>query len=497
MKKALAAVIILLFSLSLANISLINSDIDNEFIKNENINAKSNELKLSNPPIEIVTLSENFGDQKDFWTANLQTGDWFQVRATLLAKGNHCYIYMDNRTIDSIGQSTAIEKSEICSYEFDTTVYPKNFELVGHPNGTLGDFDNDLRITVFLVQGVGNYYLQHNELPGYLYSNNREMVYVSSQMPIINTIATMCHETNHLFLFNYDLDEARFIIEGLAEFSMYYAGYMSNYSFMQGEMSINRTMSSVYYSDHPDVSLFFFDRDYYAYSTYGAGYMFLFYLAEKYGIQIISDLIPDDALDGPAGIETALMQNGFNISFNEIFLDFIAACTIDKTGIYDDLYGFTNTEFQISNRRIIRSLPFSSVDIKHRSYGIEINELENPPNEFTLQIETPDYPRSLGISSVIHDQNGWNVSKMIITGDGNTANIQYNGENIEKAYIVTSMINEGTPDAIKEWMESPFELLDFKFEAGHTTSEPEKTTSAFLFGLSLILVIIIILKRKR
>ncbi len=42
-----------------------------------------------------------------------------------------------------------------------------------------------------------------------------------------------------------------------------------------------------------------------------------------------------------------------------------------------------------------------------------------------------------------------------------------------------------------------FELLDFKFEVGHNTSETEKTTFTFLFSLTLILVIVITLKRKR
>ena len=149
---------------------------------------------------------ENFGDQKDFWTANLQTQEWFQVRATLLAVGEQCYIYMDNITITSMGQNQAIERSEICRNEFDRIVYPKNYELMGSPNGTLGDIDNDPRITVFLVQGVGSYYLQHNELVGTSYSNNREMVYVATGMSLVNTIAVMCHETHHLFLFNYDLN---------------------------------------------------------------------------------------------------------------------------------------------------------------------------------------------------------------------------------------------------------------------------------------------------
>ncbi|OLS29215.1 MAG: hypothetical protein HeimAB125_22890 [Candidatus Heimdallarchaeota archaeon AB_125] len=438
---------------------------------------------------------ENFGDQKDFWTANLQTQEWFQVRATLLAVGDHCYIYMDNRTITPMGQSQAIERSEILSSEFDNIVYPKNFELMGSPNGTLGDIDNDPRITVFLVQGVGSYYLQHNELPGTTNSNNREMVYVSTGMQLVNTIAVMCHETNHLFLFNYDLNEAVFFIEGLAEFSMYNAGYMSNSSFMQGGMTLNVTMSAYQYSLYPSVSLFFFDENYYSYSSYGAGYMFLFYLTEKYGIEIIRDLIPIDSLDGPPAIENVLSAHGYNISFNEIFLDFITACTIDELGIYDDLYGFLNADYSTNTKRLIYELPFSISNVKHRYYGIEINEITEVPNEFTLEIETPDYPRSLGVVTIIHDDNGWNITQAILTGDGSSVLLLCEGVNIDQAYVITSMIKEGTPNAPLTWMESPYNLLDFSIKEGHPPATIDETRLVFLSLIPLILVAVILTKR--
>ena len=117
---------------------------------------------------------------------------------------------MDNRTINAIGQGQAISRCDVLRSEFDRVVYPKNVELMGHPNGTLGDIDNDPHITVFLVEDIGSYYLEHNEIAGTSHSNQREMVYVDSEMGLYNTISVMCHETNHLFLFNYDLDDVIF-----------------------------------------------------------------------------------------------------------------------------------------------------------------------------------------------------------------------------------------------------------------------------------------------
>ena len=491
-------VILLLFVfISLFNTNCINSLPNDVKIT---ILEKENKLKFVEEQIpsqtEIVAF-ESFGNQEDFWTIDFDTIEWSQIRATLLAVGEHCYIYMDNRTIISMGQNQAIERCEILSSEFDRVVYPKNFELMGNPTGTLGDIDGDPRITVFLVQGVGSYYLQNNEIVGRTYSNNREMVYVATGMQLVNTIAVMCHETNHLFLFNYDLNEAIFFVEGLAEFSMYYAGYMSNYSFMQGGMTLNVSMSAYQYSIYPSVSLICFDEDYHSYSSYGAGYMFWFYIAEKYGIQIIRDLVPIDNLDGCSALEHVLLNHGYNISFNEVFLDFITACTIDELGIYDNLYGFHNADYSINTRTTINRYPYSISDIKHRYYNIEIKELNEVPNTFTISIETPVPTRSLGVVTIIHDENGWNVTQLILTGDGSTAQLFCEGENIIEAYIITSLVREGTPNAPNTWMESPYNLLDFSIKEGYPSTPADKTNMTFLTLFPLLLIIVHLRKKNK
>ncbi|MHA1199901.1 MAG: hypothetical protein ACTSQF_11285 [Candidatus Heimdallarchaeaceae archaeon] len=470
------------------------SDFPVEIIENEEIQ-QSNNSAIENS--DYIQAYESFGNQEEFWTANLNTNEWFLVRATLLSVGEYCYIYMDNQTIASMGQSQAIDRCEILSSEFDHTVYPKNLELMGHPNGTLGDIDGDLHITVFLVEGVGSYYLQHNELVGYSYSNQREMVFVSSQMPLLNTIAIMCHETNHLFLFNNDLNEAVFFTEGLAEFSMYYAGYMSNYSFMQGGMTINTTSSAQYFSQHPSVSLFFFDANYYAFASYGYGYMFLFYIAEKYGIDIIKDLVLIDVLDGPEAYESVLSNHGFEISFNSLFLDFITACTIDELGIYDDLFGFVNADFHITNTRLISSLPSTKADIEHRYYGVEIEKITSVPDKFTLEIETPAYPRSLGVVIIIEDDNGWNVTQSIVTGNGSTVRIHCNGDNIQNAYLVTSLMKEGTPNAVRLWSSSPVNELTIVIKEGFHYSLTDANWSFLASFLPFFVIFAYYVKRKR
>ena len=444
--------------------------------------------------LPVITAYEEFGNQEDFWTINFQSGQWLTIRATLLAVGQYCYIYMDNRTISSMGQNQAISRCETLKSEFDRVVYPKNVELMGHPNGTLGDIDGDPHITVFLVEDVGSYYLEHNEIAGTTYSNQREMVYVSSEMGLYNTIAVMCHETNHLFLFNYDLDDVIFTVEGLAEYSMYYAGYMSNSSFMDWGMTLNVTMSAYQYSIYPEASMFYFDENYYSYASYGISYMFWLYVSEKYTVDVIKDLVPLESLDGPEGLEYVLSLHGYNISFNDLFLDFITAMALDELGIYNDLYGFKNAEFSFfANANFY--VPYTINEVNHRYYGVYASELSNVPNEFTIVVETPNYPRSLGIVVAILDENGWAVNQTILTGDGYDKFLHFEGLDISKVVVITSLIREGTPNAPRDWMASPVEKLDFSFLNGHVSAIPEETS--FISLISIMFVLLVILKKKR
>ncbi len=457
----------------------------------------SSKETISHIEPEVLTLQENFGDQRDFWTRNFVIQEYEQVHATLLAVGNWCYLYMDNRTIDQLGQSQAIQKCEIYADEFDDNIYPKNVEFMGDPDGIFGDIDGDPRITILIYPAVrgGGYYLEGNEMD-HTHSNYREMIYINSVLNTVQAITTICHEFNHLILFNSDLNEADFLIEGIAEYSIYHAGYFSDDSYIPPGLRLNLSYHANYYEDHPETSLFYFDPVEYAYLTYGASYMFIFYLVEQYGIQVITNLLAIDS-DGPKGVEKVLLHHGYNISFNELFLNWITACTIDQLGIHNNLYGFVNLDFHSAISTEIENLPYSRNNVQHNCYGFDVKKINSPPNEFTLKIETPKSPRSLGISAIIHDDNGWNITKSIVTGNGDFTYLYLTGENIETAYILTSMIKKDVEDAPRDFITAPFENLDYRIYEGYNIPEQ----SSFSFSITAVLIVFLssltLIVRKR
>ena len=493
MKKKLSIFFILL--LLLVKLNIFTNTSGNRLISLTECDYSYSNIKDKTPDIsqnKALTPQDNFGDQRDFWTLNFDTRKYEQIHATLLAIGDWCYIYVDNRTIDQEGQQFLVEQSETYAGEFDNIIYPKNVEFMGDPDGLFGDIDGDPRITILIYPAVsaGGYYLEGNEMD-HEHSNFREMIYVSSDLIPIYCITTTCHEFNHLILFNSDLNEADFVLEGIAEYSIYHAGYFSDEAYIPSWGKLNFSYHAVHFEDHPETSLFYFDPDL-AYITYGASYMFFFYLVEQYGIQVITDSLAIES-DGPKGIEEALLMSGYSISFNEIYLNWITACTIDQLGVHDDLFGFVNLDFNFVVNTEITEFPFSQNNVKHNYYGTDVKKLVSPPNEFTLKIETPSSPNSLGISVIIHDDNGWNISKSIAPGNGRFKYFYYTGNNIETAYILTSMIKENVEEAPRDFKEAPFKKLDYTIYEGYNIPEKSsfdfKTTTILILFLGSLLLI--------
>jgi hypothetical protein len=225
-------------------------------------------------------------------------------------------------------------------------------------------------------------------------------------------------------------------------------------------------MSTTYYSTFPTVSLIFFDEDFESYASYGISYLFFFYLAEKYGVEVIKDLTLEDSLRGPKAIEQSLLNNGYNISFNELFLDVITACSIDELDIYDNLYGFINADFQVDRYRSVTNYPKTFSNIKHRYYCVELKELNNLPNEFTTG--TKEY-------------------------------LYFTGENIGEALVITSLLKEGITFAPTGFAASPFSLLNLTISEGH--QKPKRTSiSMITFTATLLLIcstVLVVKKRKK
>ena len=394
------------------------------------------------------------GEEREFWAHDFTLIEDYEVNATLFAIGDYCYIYIENELITLLGGKTLItEKADEICHEFDTVIYPRLIDLAGHPYGVLGDIDEDPRIFILFLESTASYYLEGNDL-GTRRSNYCEMIYIDYGHLSSNWLyQVIAHELHHLIWFNYEQNEPPFMLEALAQYAMYHAGYLGSYGNLSFEVAS--------YLPHPEDSPVYMNHQ----RDYGSAYLFAYYLAEKYGVQIIRDLITEPAI-GLRGVEAVIQSAGYNITFNELYLNWLTALTLDGRGIDDPLFHFEGCNARITSYDISNTLPVSNKIVPINHYAVYIHKLVSPPDNFTVSVTAfPIEP--LGIVFAIHDSLGWHVVQNLHYNKSNIVNNSICGSVIDEAYIIISYISEKTPTALYQWdMQEPSIILNLTITEG-------------------------------
>jgi hypothetical protein len=435
--------------------------------------------------------SQEVGYQRTFWIYDFTASFFYEITATLLAIGEYSLVFMENNCITELGELVAIGKTATIRDEFDSTIYPRITDLAGHPNGTLGDIDGDPRI-VILLSNCANYYSERNELP-FDYSNQCEMIYIHYRIPVVSVVA---HEFHHLIWFNNEWDEPQFILEALAQYAMYYAGYLEPYNNLAPQVAA--------FLPHPEESLLYWNMynegGVSAVIDYGSAYLFAFYIEEQFGVEVLRNLITEST-DGPHGIETVLQTAGYDITFNELYLNWITALTIDELGFCNNLYGFENLDARITHYSPVGVLPFLNQTISLRYYGFHIHRLQLPPDNFTVQIEKPSN-QTIGVSIASHDAFGWHIYQKLHDEEDIIVTDNVKGNQIDVAYIITSYMLNHTPTVTRSYDIGlgPLTYIDISIISTPITLEVPWgliiPLSAFC-GICLLIVTVITIRKRK
>ncbi|MHA1223438.1 MAG: hypothetical protein ACTSP3_09330 [Candidatus Heimdallarchaeaceae archaeon] len=454
-KRLLILSIIIMFAVNFQNVSssIETSSLNNQYAKiayelykNEPTNptqilknqylAKNGIIKLENEVLSDPIIQDNLNDENTFWIIGTFTSypyNYVQKTAKLLAIGDHSYVYVLSSLISLYGESAARTKAELWRDEFENRIFPNDVFYFGNPDGYKGDIDGDPHVTILLADldgGVAGYFDPINEDPG-VNSNQREMVYVDYS----STYGVLAHEFQHLIHFNYDPYEFWFVDEGCAEFAKYLSGYdvLNNLT----------TFARDYFALNPDDSLLYWNyqseggKD--VRIDYGGAYLFIFYLAEKFGVLAIKDLVAD-VTSGAAGVEDAIQATGSTLTFNEFYLNWITALAIDDTSFDNGTYGYINLNINIDHT-LVSVFPAYKTGKLHRFYGIHVAKLMNPPDYLFYEITSPSQ-YNLGYSIAIHDVNGWKIKQNLKS----TAISDFlNGTVVDTAYVITSIMSSSTP----------------------------------------------------
>ncbi|NCB39179.1 MAG: hypothetical protein EOM80_10440 [Erysipelotrichia bacterium] len=290
----------------------------------------------------------------------------YEYRSGLLvAQGKHCNLFIESERANVFASQSAEVFAQIVD-TFDNKVFPGVSDWFGEPQIPVSFNLPDERVYIFLVdirdqfdEGYVAGYFDHRDIEG-LFGNQKPVFFMDiapgepgspddKTNPFYRTLA---HELQHMVNFSirhangYE-EEERWLDEGFAMFSEYV------FSGKTGKDStrVHPSPHLERFLENPAVNILsnskesWFHEDF-LFRQYGASFLFVTYLIEKYGGNLLSMQkqftreIVRSPQKGVAGIDYLLKSVGSG--FDEAFCNFIMAIYVDEPAAGNGMWGFND-----------------------------------------------------------------------------------------------------------------------------------------------------------
>jgi hypothetical protein len=299
-----------------------------------------------------------------FWVLDQRSAHTFQVTATLRLITDHAYWYVADDRAERVPQ-LALEQSA-STFEHHTFPTIEHF-FGGDPAAFPGDGDPHVLFLLGRVPGVAAYFSGVDTVPPAINprSNDREMIYVNVDVltPGQGSFdATMAHEFQHLLHFARCPGQDTWIDEGSSELASRVDGY-------DGPPPLA-------FNSRPDVQLT-------AWSTqpsdqlrhYQAAYLFVRYVAERFGGWETLRQVLQPCLRGEALYSQFLRERGESGSFDDLFADWAVANLVDDATIGDGRYAYAGGSVHVATTATAGpGQPFESTLPQYAADYIELSD---------------------------------------------------------------------------------------------------------------------------
>lgn len=307
------------------------------------------------------TVTDEVGEEKNFWVNNLETNQFESRSFKLMRKGTATQVWFEVAELNN-GHLNEDVADSIFKYLEDISApnsYDPSKGIIELSNEIFGDapnVDGD-GLVDFLVTDIRDGWTEDSnsgytagffysvdqyselELPVGYKSNQRDILYIDSYPGIfdgeeidpLNPLNTLAHEYQHLIHFNYNerlnKNEYTFINEGQSNFAALLSGYFPHYSI--GD-----------YLEFTNVPIFRWNRNGNTLPDYGRAASFNSYLWDRFGFQNAGRLTRSSA-SGATGINDVLIDLKTGLTFEDILVDWAIANLInDKINAGNPAYGF-------------------------------------------------------------------------------------------------------------------------------------------------------------
>ena len=279
-------------------------------------------------------LVDTVGDTHSFHAFDFGTGQYYPTptpatckMVVALSSGFNLNIYVEDAEWARDQTRFTSEILTSIGNEYKNVILPTETTYFGTPPA------DDFTILLMDIKDSGGdsyvsgYFDSTNE-NNVTNSNNRHMIYMDSKEGTPGNTSfygTLAHEFQHFLHYNSDPLEDTWVEEGLSGLARYVCGYG------------HQTSHVTAFSQTPSTSLTFWADDL---ANYGATYLFILYLSEKYGAAATIKAIVTNQGTGIDGINSALFSTGRLVTVNDIFKNWVVANYLNNSSISSGIYGY-------------------------------------------------------------------------------------------------------------------------------------------------------------
>lgn len=307
----------------------------------------------ANTPLKNCTTAPTYqvGGQEKFSVMDQDSLKTFTVEATLIAKTDQAYMWLDNRWLNQVNQDALKASTKV----FSEKTFPRNHALFGLEDTPGIDCDPRIHILNTSNTSAGGYFSSIDMVTHQVRedSNEKDMVYIdiegSGGPEAIGSNyynGVIAHEFQHLILNNQDKNEDTWISEGMSELAIFLNGDDPG---ADGIAALN-----------PDIQLNSWpDGGVAGSENYGTAFSFMLYFWDRYGDAGVQALAAEKA-NGLAGIQKVLDKIDPGKSVDELVADWLVARLLDDVSIDNGRYGYRQTDrAKVEPRQTIDHYPFS------------------------------------------------------------------------------------------------------------------------------------------
>jgi len=325
------------------------------------------------------TLNQVPNATRVFWVTDGKTGERREIVARLRVRTDHVAMWVEEGVWHNVRQLE--EAAEF----FETQVIPTTRSAFG--SEWVPGVDNDPRVVILHATGLGNdvagYTSSADEFPADVcpFSNEAEMITVHASAVEVGSPAyhaLLARQFQRLIQWFQDRNEERWMKEGMAELAVRLNG------FAPGNLAQT-------YLERPDTSLTAWEGTEDA-AYRGAVYLFATYFHERFGDAGTSALVAQP-LNGIDGVDATLAELGINLTFEDLFADWLVANALDgKAGVSLPHHGYTTLDLSRPTPAVTYEAYPVSAEASVHQFGADYILLRGRSDltiQFTGAMETP------------------------------------------------------------------------------------------------------------